>query len=124
MVTGKSHKMKNIYSAVHVSPSIFLILKNFKPMTPWTLTKFCALNFSYLDYCMSNVHRSFCSFFCSNSKTYLSLGGAIIFQVHLGIHRSNTGDKLVYYSYYVEISLPIDVYSRPFVWTLIIFIQT
>ena len=51
--------------------------------------------FSCVDCYMSNAHHSFYSFFVlvPTQANYLSLGIALIFQIHFGIHPSNRGEK-------------------------------
>ena len=73
------------------------------------------------------MNRSVGSFFLfsSNPEKYLSLDRDITFCIHLGIHLSNKGLKLVYYYlYYVESSFPMDVCPHPFNSPFIVFVQT
>ena len=96
MVTGKGNKMdKNTYFTVHVSLLTFRFFKIISPRNP-DLFKKTSYDFLFTDYCTSNVHIIFCSFLVSNLKK-LSLVRALIFMIHIGIYRSNTGEKLVYY---------------------------
>ena len=54
-------------------------------------------------------------FFVSSPRTYLSLHGDLNFRIHIGIHPSNTGDKLVYYYlYHEEAPFPLKVCPQPF----------
>ena len=105
IVTSKHPKMdNNTHFVVHVSPSIFGFLHLYAHNTQYSFKNVVGyLYFSYVDYCMSNVHRSFCVFVCFQPPKYLSPDRAITFQIFLGIHPSKMGLKFVYYYlYYVE----------------------
>ena len=54
----------------------------------------------------------------------ISIGGALIFKIHLGIHPSKTGEKLVYYLYDEKSSFPMGVFTLPLNRPFIIFILT
>ena len=87
MVTSKRHKTDKKHLTCGASFSvIFWVLKIIIPLHPSPFRDFSRF-FSYVDYCMSNVHRSFCSFFGfgSNPPECLSLDRALNFQIHLGI---------------------------------------
>ena len=57
-------------------------------------------------------------------KRYLSLDRSITFQIHLGIHRSKIGLKLVYYYLYLlEASFTMNVCPHPFNRYFIILVQ-
>ena len=65
---------------------------------------------------MSTVHYSLCSSLVwFQPQECLSLGRALIFQIHLGIHPGNMGDKLVYYYlYHKEEKFHLDICPQPF----------
>ena len=54
---------------------------------PSSFQKCCVLFFSYVDYFMSNVIRSFFSFclWFQTKNVYLSIFVALIFEIHIGI---------------------------------------
>ena len=86
------------------------------PKHPISFQKCRGFFFHIFIYCMNNMHRSFSSFFCfvPTQKSYL--GRAPTFHIHLDIHPSNTGLKLLYYYlYYVEASFPMEVWPCPFI---------
>ena len=74
---------------------------------------------------MSNAHRSFSSFFWFQPQKYQYLVIDLNFYIHLGIHLSKPGDKLVYcYLYNEEASFTIYLFSHLLNRPFIIFIQT
>ena len=103
MVTSKHQKtyeIKTLFSAC-----FFVKFGIFKMIRPRHLSYFQIFSFffSYFDYFMSNVyHRFFSLVFCLLTKKQLYLGRALILQIHLGIHRSNTGERLLYCYYTVK----------------------
>ena len=82
--------------------------------------------FSYVDCFMSNAHRSFCSvLFWYPPQKHLSIGRALIFHIHIGIHPRTMCQHLVYhylFQEYASFSLKnfFAFCNRPF----IIFLQT
>ena len=84
------------------------------PLHPDLFQKCCVLIFLCVHYCMSTVQRSFVSFFglVSTLKYYLSLCRSLLFKIHLGIHPTKMGDKLVYYYLHHE--------EASFNWTYIL----
>ena len=89
------------------------------PLHPDPFQKCSGYFFSCVDYCMSNAHHSsvsFCFFF--NPKTIIFVD--LSYYLYIGIHPSNTGEKLVYYhlsheeaSFYLDAC--IQLFSRIFI---------
>ena len=91
-------RMNNTHFAVHVSTSILgisrVIIFNLLIIAWVTCTKISEVLLVLVL-----------------TQKYLSPGRVLYFQIHLRIHHSNMGEKLVYYYlYYVEASSPMNVF--------------
>ena len=122
IVNIKKQMKKHQFCDAHLSIDIW-IFKWIIPIHPAPFQNLSGLFFSYVEYCMSNVHRSFCICFglVPTPKKYLSLGRALIFHINLDIHPSKMVLKLVYYYlYHSEASFHLYICTQLFNSTLLI----
>ena len=122
-ITLYTRALINVIKRTKNEINIWNLSKIIISLHPEPIQKCSGQIFSYVEYCTKNVHHHFVSLFLLilTPNIFISLQSSH-FKIHIDIHPSNMGEKLVYYHlYHEEASFYLQVYTQLFNRNFLIF---